>query len=66
MLGPCCCSQAFSSCGKQGLDAVHGFLFVMASLVAEYGVENPGSVAVAHGLSWSVVYGLFPDQGSNP
>ena len=45
---------------------MHGFLFVTASLIAEHGVENPGSVAVAHGLSWSVVYGLFPDQGSNP
>jgi len=65
VLGPCCCSQAFSSCSKQGLDTVHGFLFVRASLVAEHRVENAGSVAVAHVLSWSVVYGLFPDQGSN-
>ena len=65
VLGPCCCSQAFSSCSKQGLDVVHGFLFVTASLVAEHGAENVGSVAVEHELSSSVVYGLFPDQGSN-
>ena len=45
---------------------MHGFLFVTASLIAEHGVENLGSVAVAHGLSWSVVYGLFQIRDQTP
>ena len=38
VLGLCCCSWAFSSCGEQGLlfVAVHGLLIVVASLVAEH------------------------------
>ena len=37
-LGLCCCMQAFSSCGEQGLlvVAVHGLLVVVASLVVEH------------------------------
>ena len=40
MLGLCCCTQAFSSCGGQGLlfVAVRGLLIVVASLVAEHGL----------------------------
>ena len=40
VLGLCCCSWAFSSCGEQGLlfVAVHGLLIVVASLVAEHGL----------------------------
>ena len=36
-LGLCCCTQAFSSCGEQGLlfVAVRGLLIAVASLVAE-------------------------------
>ena len=39
-LGPCCCTQAFSSCGERGLlfIAVHGLLIVVASLVSEHGL----------------------------
>ena len=39
-LGLCCCTQAFSSCGEQGLFfvAVCGLLIVVASLVVEHGL----------------------------
>ena len=39
-LGPCCCMQAFSSCGERGLlfVAVRGFLIAVGSLVAEHGL----------------------------
>ena len=35
-----CCTQAFSSCGEQGLlfVVVHGLLIAVASLVAEHGL----------------------------
>ena len=38
VLGLCCCTRAFSSCGKRGLlfVAVHGLLIAVASLVAEH------------------------------
>ena len=38
VLGLCCCVRAFSSCGVRGLlfVVVHGFLIVVASLVAEH------------------------------
>ena len=44
-LGLCCCVQAFSSCGVQGLlfVAVCGLLIAVASLVVEHGLW-------AHGL----------------
>ena len=40
-----CCARACSSCGEWGLFfvAVHGLLIVIASLVAEHGLQ-------AHGL----------------
>ena len=39
-LGLCRCTQAFSSCGEQGLPfvVVHGLLIAVASLVAEHGL----------------------------
>ena len=38
-LAPCCCTQAFSSCGEQGyFVAAHGLLIAVASLVAERGL----------------------------
>ena len=59
-LGLCCCTRAFSSCGKRGLlfVAVHGLLIVVASIVAEHGLQAHGlqqfwhvdSVVVARGL----------------
>ena len=38
--GLCCCMQAFSNCSEWGLLflAVHGFLIVVASLIAEHGL----------------------------
>ena len=60
VLGLCCCTWAFSSCGKQGLlfIAVCGLLIVVASLVAEHGLQthelqqlwHTGSAVVAHEL----------------
>ena len=40
-LGLCGCAQAFCSCGEWGLlfVAVHGLLIVVASLVAEHGLQ---------------------------
>ena len=40
VLGLCCCTWAFSSCGKQGLlfVVVQGLLIAVASLVAEHGL----------------------------
>ena len=60
MLHLCCCVWAFLNCGERGLllPAVRGLLIVMASLVAEHGLQahglqqlwHAGSVVVAHGL----------------
>ena len=60
------------------LVAVRGLLIVQAPLVVEQklqdaqasaaatqGLQNTGSVVVAHGLGCSVAHGTFPDQGSN-
>ena len=40
VLGLCCCTWAFSSCGEQGLHfvAVRGLLIAVASLVVEHGL----------------------------
>ena len=80
VLGLCCCAQAFSGCGKQGLPfiAVCSLPVVAASLVAEPrlqgawasvvaapGLKSTGSIAVVHRHSCSTAYGIFPDQGSN-
>ena len=45
---------------------VRGLLIVVASLVAEQFLGCAGSVVVVHGLSCSVAYGIFLDQGGNP
>ena len=58
--------------------AVCGLLLVAASLVAEHGLQgalalavaalglqSAGSIAVAHGFSFSVARGIFLDQGLN-
>ena len=67
VLGLRCCSRAFSSCREQVYSSlrVHGLLIAVPSLVAEHGLYSPGSVVVAHRLSCSVAFGIFPDQGSN-
>ena len=59
VLGLHCCSQAFSSCKKQGL------LFTVASVVAEHRLQSSSSVIVVHRLSCFTACGIFPDQGSN-
>ena len=56
----CCCTRAFSSCGKWGLlfVAVRGLLIAVVSLVPEHGLQacrlqqlwDVGSVVVAHRL----------------
>ena len=76
VLGLQCCARAFSSCKSRtySLVVVHGLLFAVASLVAEYRLwvcrlqclQHMGSVAVAHGLICPITCGVFPDQGSNP
>ena len=67
--------RLFSSCSERGLlfVAVHRLLIALASLVAELNSggwtqqsQFPGSVVVVHGLSCSMAFGIFPDQGSNP
>ena len=80
-LGLRCCARAFSSCGERGLlfVAVRRLLIVVASLVAEHGLQArglqqlwlSGSRVQAQqlwrtGLSCSAACGIFPDQGSNP
>ena len=60
VLGLCCCTCAFSSCGERGLlfVAVRGLLIVVASLVVEHGLQarglrqlwHMGSVVVARRL----------------
>ena len=73
MLGFCCYTRAFSSCGERELIfvAVRGLLIAVASLVAEHtgsrrvGFSSCGawaSVVVARGLSscgsWALEHGL--------
>ena len=48
------------------LAGVLGLLTVVASLVAEHGLNSPGLAVGAHRLSCSVAGGILPDQGSNP
>jgi len=60
----CGCVWAFSSCSKQRgrlLDPGHGLLSVVASLLAEHGLQSDGSVVVAYGLSCSVACRIFMD-----
>ena len=40
----------------------HGFLFAVASLVAEQRLQTTGSRVVAHGLSYSVTCGILMDH----
>ena len=44
VLGLCCCTRAFSSCGERGLLSVAGpgLLTAVASLVAEHGLYEHG------------------------
>ena len=49
-LGLCCCAWVFYSCGEQGLlfIALHGLLVVVASLVAEHGLQVHGLQQLWH------------------
>ena len=66
MLSLHCSTQAFSSCGEQGIlfVVVHRLLIVVVSLVAAHGLWSAGLVAVAHWPSCPMASALFPDQGS--
>ena len=63
VLGLRFCARAFSSCGKWGplFIAMRGPLLLQST-----GSRRADSVVVAHGPSWSVACGIFPDRGSNP
>ena len=52
--------------GGSPLAAVGGLLLAGASLPVEHGLSSAGSVVVVHGLSCSMVCGIFLDQGLNP
>ena len=43
----------------------HGLCGARASVVAAWGLQSTGSVAVAHGVSCPTACGIFLDQGSN-
>ena len=65
--GLCCCVQAFSSCGEQGLRfAVCADFSLRRLLLHRRALGVGASVVVAHGLSLSATCGIFPDQGLNP
>ena len=53
MLSLCCCVQAFSSCGEQGLLflVVHKLLIAVASLCGAQALGMRASVVAAHRLS---------------
>ena len=62
--------------GIYSLAVVRGLLIVVASLVAEHGlqgtqasvvlrIQSTGSVLVVHGFSCSAACGIFPEQGSS-
>ena len=60
-----CFAWAFSSCGEWGLLSSSGAWASHCSSFSCLGVQDLGtgaSVAVAHWLSCSVAYGVFPDQ----
>ena len=61
VLGLCCCSQALSSSGEQGLLSSCG-----AQASHAGGFSCCGAHALGHRLSCPEVCGLLPDQGSNP
>ena len=42
------------------------WLWHEGSAVAAHGLESTGSIILAHGLSYYMSSGIFPDQGSNP
>ena len=77
---PSCGKQGWlSGCGALVLPAVASlaaqrgsrarglqWLWHEGSAVAAHGLESTGSIILAHGLSYYMSSGIFPDQGSNP
>ena len=70
----CGCAESSLMCGLSlaaasrghSLVVMHGLLIEVASFVAEHGLQGTrASAVVAHRLSCSTAYGIFPDQGSN-
>ena len=64
VLGLRCSEQAFHHSGFSCCRA--WAVGTRTSVVVARGLQNAGSVVVAHRLSCSVACGIFPDQGSNP
>ena len=68
-LGLCCCTWAFSSCGKRGLlfIVVHGLLIMVACCRAR-ALGTQASVVAAHGLNgcgtWALEHAGFSSCGS--
>ena len=62
------CTRVFPSDGEWDYSSLQRRV-VIAVDFSWCGAQAPGmraSVVVAHGLSCSMAYGIFPDQGSNP
>ena len=59
VLGLCCCAQAFSSCGEQGLLSSSGAWASYCSGFS-WAVVAQDSVVVAHGLCCPKACGSFP------
>ena len=67
VLGLCCYTWVFSSCGGQGLllVAVRRLLIVVASVCWAWALGSLASEVVVHRLSCSVACGIFLEQGLN-
>ena len=72
MLDLHCCTQAFSSCGEQGLLSLSGrrLLTAVASLESwasrVWALGAQAFVVVAQAPSCSMTCGIFSDEGLNP
>ena len=60
------CCAGFSLVVVAALVAEHGLQSVRASVIAAPGLQSTGSIIVVRGLSCSMAYGIFLDQGLNP
>ena len=67
-LGLYCCTQAFSSCNKQGYSSLWytGFLSVASLVVGVVALGTWASVVAPRELSCSEAWGIFLDQEWNP
>ena len=52
--------------GNCSLVLVRGLLVEVAFLVAQHGLQNTGSMAVVHRLSYSMACVIFLGKGANP